>query len=167
MHDGTLLAFSRWLGATALSHGIQTHKWIIPTLQTVHILGLAALFSSVVLVDLRALRVLQRDVPLQEVARRFLPPVLPLLLVLLATGSLLIVGEPRRCLLNDTFYLKLALIALALLLTAAWRRGLAAGYLEQGAWRQRAGQLAAGLSLLAWSGVLFAGRWIAYTQVDG
>jgi hypothetical protein len=167
MADGSLLAFSKWLSATALSHAIQTEKWIIPTLQTIHILGVALVFSSVILVDLRALRILQRDVPLADVAQRFLPPVRPLLLLLMVTGSLLIIGEPRRSLLNETFYLKLAMIVLALLLTAALQRAFANGFLEKGAWQQRAGQLAAGLSMLAWCSVLFAGRWIAYTQVGG
>jgi hypothetical protein len=167
MAHGVLLALSKWLGATALSHAIQTGKWIIPTLQTVHILGVAVVFSAVILVDLRALRILQRDVPLAEVARRFLPALWPVLGLLLATGSLLIIGEPRRSLLNTTFYLKLALIALALLLTAALQRALATGFLEQGAWQRRAGQLVAGCSVLAWCSVLVAGRWIAYTEVGG
>jgi len=167
MASGTVAALAQWLGASALSHTIQTHAWVIPTLQTVHILCVALVFSSVILVDLRALRLLQRDASLEEVARRFLPAVLPLVLVLLATGILLIIGEPKRSLLNETFYLKLALIGLSLVLTAALRRAFSRGFLEEGARWQRAGQLVAGLSMLAWCGVLFAGRWIAYTQVDG
>jgi len=167
MADAALLALCKWLGATALSQAIQTEKWIIPALQTIHILCVATVFSSVVLVDLRVLRLLQRDAPLADVARRFLAPLPALLLVLLATGLLLIVGEPRRSLLNQTFYLKLALILCALLLTAALRRAAGDLALDQAAWRRRAAQAAAGLSMLAWCGVLFAGRWIAYTQVEG
>jgi hypothetical protein len=167
MADASLLAFSKWLGATALSHAIQTERWVIPTLQTIHILGVAVVFSSVILVDLRALRILQRDLPLADVARRFLPPLPLLLLLLLVTGSLLIIGEPRRALLNETFYLKLAMIVIALLLTGAVGRAFTSGFLDRGAWQKRTGQLAAALSAFAWCGVLFAGRWIAYTQVGG
>ena len=100
--------------------------WIIPTLQTIHILGVAVVFSSAVLVDLRLWRLLQRDVPLPEVARRFLPVIWPVLLMLLITGSLLIIGEPRRSLLNTTFYLKMALLAVAMLLTVALQWSLSA-----------------------------------------
>ena len=64
---------SKWLAATPLSHTIQNAGWVIPTLQTIHILSVAVLFSSAVLVDLRLWRALQRDVPLADVARRFLP----------------------------------------------------------------------------------------------
>src|ERR1700738_2736257 len=119
MIDVGLSEFCKWLAATPLSHTIQTTGWIIPTLQTIHILSVAVLFSSAVLVDLRIWRAMQRDVPLADVARRFLPTIWPVLLILLITGSLLIIGEPRRSLLNTTFYLKMTLLAFAVVLTAA------------------------------------------------
>lgn len=158
-----LTALSKWLAATSLSHVIQTTGWVIPTLQTIHILCVAVLFSSAVLVDLRLLRLLQRDVPVPDVARRFLPPIWPVLVVLLVTGSLLIVGEPHRSLINVTFYLKMGLLLAGILVTALLQRSFAAApaYWQ----RPRAvGQLAAVASLVIWCGVLFAGRWIAYTQ---
>ena len=117
-----LTGFSKWLAATSLSHTIQTVTWIIPTLQTIHILCVAIAFSSAVLVDLRIFRVFERNEPLREVTRRFLPPIWPVLLILLVTGSLLIIGEPRRSLVNTTFYLKMALLLVAILLTATLQR---------------------------------------------
>lgn len=166
MLGGALTALSKWLAATSLSSVIQTTGWIIPTLQTIHILCVAVLFSSAVLFDLRMLRILQRDVPLPEVARRFLPVIWPVLLVLLATGSLLIIGEPRRSLVNATFYLKMGLLLLGVLVTWSLQAPLAAtpGFWDRGAGRRTAGQLAAVVSILVWCGVIFAGRWIAYTQ---
>src|ERR1700686_5701355 len=110
MIDLGLSEFCGWLAATPLSHAIQTAGWIIPALQTIHILSVAVVFSSAILVDLRIWRLLERDVPLPDVARRFLPAIWPVLLILLTTGSLLIVGEPGRCLLNSPFFLKLALL---------------------------------------------------------
>jgi len=165
--DILLRDLSKWLAATPLSHTIQTNGWVIPTLQTIHILSVAVLFSSAILVDLRFYRALQRDVPLADVARRFLPTIWPVLLILLITGSLLIIGEPRRSLLNNTFYLKMALLAVAVLLTLAlqWSLRAAPEFWERDRRRRIAGQLAATVSILVWCGILFAGRWIAYTQV--
>jgi len=165
--DILLRDLSKWLAATSLSHTIQTNGWVIPTLQTIHILSVAVLFSSAILVDLRFYRALQRDVPLADVARRFLPTIWPVLLILLITGSLLIIGEPRRSLLNNTFYLKMALLAVAVLLTLAlqWSLRAAPEFWERDCRRRIAGQLAATVSILVWCGILFAGRWIAYTQV--
>ena len=166
MIDVALSELSKWLAATSLCHTIQTTSWIIPTIQIVHILGVAVLFSSAVLVDLRIWRLLERDIPLTQVARRFLPPIWPALLILLITGSLLIIGEPRRSLLNSTFYLKMALLAVAIMLTAGLQRSIS---LSPDSWdkdrrRRLAARFAATASIAVWCGILFAGRWIAYTQ---
>ncbi len=166
MISGGLSEFSKWLAATALSHTIQVVGWIIPALQTIHILSVAVVFSSAVLVDLRIWRLLGRDEPLPAVARRFLPAIWPVLLILLITGSLLIIGEPRRSLLNSTFYLKMALLAVAILLTAGMQRSMSSSpdFWDRDRTRRIAGQVAATVSILVWCGILFAGRWIAYTQ---
>jgi hypothetical protein len=167
MIEAGLRDFSKWLAATPLSHTIQTTGWIIPALQTIHILAVAVLFSSAILVNLRLWRALQRDAPLADVARRFLPVIWPVVIILLLTGSLLIVGEPRRSLLNTTFYLKMALLVCALVLTGAlqWSLSSAPQFWERNRGRRVMARLAATLSILLWSGVLFAGRFIAYTQV--
>src|SRR6478752_6039309 len=125
---------SKWLSATPLSHTIQTTSWIIPALQTIHILCVAVLFSAAVLVDLRIWRLILRDLPLRDVGRRFLPLIWPVVLVLLLTGSL------------------------------QWSLA-SPGFWDQDNARRVAARLAATASLLAWCGIIFAGRFIAYTQV--
>jgi putative copper export protein len=166
MLDVALKEFCNWLAATSLSNTIQTIGWIIPTVQTIHILSVAVLFTSAVLVDLRVWRLLERDVPLPEVARRFLPPIWPIVLILLITGSLLIIGEPRRSLLNSTFYVKMVLLAVALVLTAGlqWSLSSSRDASNKSPSRWIAEHFAATASVVVWSGILFAGRWIAYTQ---
>jgi Family of unknown function (DUF6644) len=163
-----LSELSKWLAATSLSHTIQTVSWIIPTLQTIHILSVAVVFSAAVLVDLRIFRMFEREVPLSQVSRRFLPTIWPVLLILLLTGSLLIIGEPRRSLTNSTFQLKMALLVIAILLTIVLQRSVAAApdsWDKEGG-RRIAGRLMATASILVWCGILFAGRWIAYTQAE-
>jgi hypothetical protein len=161
------LPLANWLGATSLSRSIQTAGWIIPALQTIHILCVAVLFSSALLAGLRLLGVFERELPLTSVMRRFLPAIWPVLLILLTTGTLLIVAEPKRSLLNSTFYLKMALLAFAILLTAGIQRSLSIdpNFWDKNNLRQAAGWFAAALSILIWTGIIFAGRWIAYTAV--
>jgi hypothetical protein len=151
--------FCNWLASTSVSQVIQTTKWIIPTLQTIHILAIAALFSSAILFDLRLWGVVERDLPLKDTARRFLP-------VLLTSGAFLIVGEPKRALLNTTFYLKMALLACAILVTLGlqWSLSAAPDFWDRDRRRKNAGLFCATVSIMAWSGVLIAGRWIAYTD---
>src|SRR3984893_3074137 len=166
MSDLGLSAFSKWLAETPPRHPLQPTTWVIPSLQTIHILSVAAVFSAAILVDLRIWRLLERDQPLPDVARRFLPTIWPVLLILLVTVSLLIVGEPRRSLLNSTFYLKMALLVVAIALTAGLQRTISSSpnFWDRDLTRLIAGRFAAAVSILVWCGILFAGRWIAYTQ---
>ena len=157
-----------WLAGTSLSHTIQAIDWVIPAVQTVHILCVGVLFSSAVLVDLRLLGLLGKRLPLYDVAQRHFPIIWPVLIVLLITGSILIIGEPRRSLGNFTFYLKMALLAVAIVVTIALQKSISRSphLWDRNPGRRRVGRIGACFSMLVWCGILFAGRWIAYTQVD-
>jgi hypothetical protein len=150
--------FSEWLSATAPSQYIQVTPGIIPGLQSVHIVCVAVLFAGAFLFDLRVLGSGMRSEPLRAVADRFVPSIWACVLVLLATGSLLIVAEPARTLSNPSFYLKLCALALALLVTLGLR-AFARGQKPVGALQV----IAALASILLWATVIVAGRYIAYT----
>ena len=160
-------AFSDWLSATPLSMQIQTVSWIIPTVQTIHILSIALVMSSAAMVDLRVLGVLWRGEPLVAVTRRFLPWIWWTLLVLLLSGATLIIGEPERSLANPAFILKMSLLAAVLIVTVVFQKGIAGDHLfwERSAKRRVNGRVLAGLSLVLWVGIVFAGRWIAYVDL--
>ena len=57
----TLHAFAEWLGQTPVSLVIQNVSWIIPAVQSVHILCIAIVVSSAFMVDLRLLGVIGKD----------------------------------------------------------------------------------------------------------
>jgi len=153
-----------WLQHTSLSHAIRVTGWVIPTAQIVHILAIAVVVSSALMIDLRLIAVLAVDQRPSDVAARFMPFVWWPLLVLLATGAVMIVGEPPRELKNPAFQLKMPLLAAALIVT--WLIGLLLRRLPAGGGASRGRRLAAAtialLSMLLWCGVIFAGRWIAY-----
>jgi hypothetical protein len=153
-----------WIDQTALSQAIQVTKWVVPLVQTVHILAIAVVASSVFMIDLRLVGLFWADRPLHEVSSRFLPLVWWPLLILLATGIIMIFGEPARELKNPAFQLKMALLVAALLVTGLFqllqRRDAAFGDLRAGA--RLAPAAVAIVSMLLWSAIVFAGRWIAY-----
>jgi len=156
-------AFCEWLSNTPLSMVIQNAFWVIPTVQTIHIASIAIVMSSIIMLDMRLLGVSARGRTVESVAARFLPWVWGALVVLLLSGSLLIIGEPARELLSQVFWLKMTLLIGALLLTFGIQRGSrgAAALWE----RHRAvAALVAVASLLLWMGILAAGRWIAYVE---
>jgi hypothetical protein len=155
---------SVWIDQTALSHAIQVTKWVVPAVQTVHILAIAVVASSVLMIDLRLLGVFWADRPVNAVASRFLPLVWWPLLLLLATGAIMIIGEPARSLKNPAFQLKMTLLVAALLVTGLFqllqRRNAAFGDRRSGS--HAAAAAIAVVSMLLWSSIVFAGRWIAY-----
>ena len=149
-------AFLDAVGRTALSQTLQTVAWLIPLIQSIHIFALAVVFTSAALVDLRLLGVAARGQPLWRLGQRFLPSVGWGVLVLLATGLLLMVAEPRRALLNPFFQLKMAALALVGALTFAIAR-MAARSQEPAAAKPMA--IA---SIVLWLAIIALGRWIAY-----
>jgi len=161
-------AFSDWLAATPLSTQIKSIDWIIPTVQTVHILSISIVMSAAAIMDLSVLGVLSRREPLAEIVYRFLPWIWWTLIVLAVSGGTLIVAEPGRSLGNPAFVAKMSLLAAVLVLTLLFQRGLRHDerYWEISAGRRLGGRLIAGFSLIIWAGVVFAGRWIAYIDVD-
>src|ERR1700733_2247424 len=161
-------AFSDWLAATALSMQIKTVEWIIPTVQTIHILSISIVVSAAAMVDLRVLGVLSRGQPIAAVAHRFVPWIWWTLVVLLLSGSTLIIGEPDRSLRNPAFILKMSMLVAVLVLTLLFQRGLRHSdrFWESSSGRRIGGRLIAAASLVFWVGIVFAGRWIAYIHVD-
>jgi hypothetical protein len=159
-------SFCQWLAATALSQSIQSVEWVIPAVQTVHILAVAAVMASVLMIDLRLLGVGAREWTIASAAKRFLPYVWWPLPVLLATGLTLIVAEPARALQNPVFLLKMGLLIAAISITLACQIPLQrdAAFWDRNTGRRRAAGLMAIASLPLWIGIVFAGRWIAYFQ---
>jgi hypothetical protein len=162
----SLDAFCAHLSKTALSQAIQATDWVIPAVQTVHIVAVATVITSILMVDLRLVGFAGRQQSIAAVANRYLPPVWYALPILLLTGTTLIIAEPARSLQNWVFILKMGLLVLAAAVTLACQLPLRkdAGYWDASAARRRKVRLIAFLSLPLWIAVLFAGRWIAYVQ---
>ncbi|MFZ1990976.1 MAG: DUF6644 family protein [Alphaproteobacteria bacterium] len=149
-----------WLAQTQASQTIKEISWIIPTVQTIHILAIAAVVGSMVLLDLRVLGIAARAQSLSSVSERLLPWVWRALIVLLLTGIVMVTGEPGRSLVNSIFQIKMALVIVAAVLTFFLQRSLRARGAAEAA--PADAKAIAALSLVTWVLIVFAGRWIAY-----
>jgi hypothetical protein len=113
--------------------------------------------------DLRILGVAPR-IPLTEM-RRFLPVLWGGFWLNAVSGVLLLIGYPTKALTNPVFYLKLTLIAVAMVLLvrisrSAFGEGDARRAPEAQSHRLRRLAIA---SLVCWTGAITAGRLLAYT----
>jgi uncharacterized membrane protein SirB2 len=180
MSDSTLTATLRWAGPhpvdefcswlkdTPFSVTLQSVRWIIPAIQSIHIFAIAAVISAAVMITLRSFGLAARDQASRAVFARFLPIIGWSLPVLLCTGALLIVAEPARSLENPAFWLKMSLLFVALVLIA-FQRFDGKGdvpFWEATPVRRGAAKLVAVVFLALWVAIIFAGRWIAYVQVS-
>ena len=145
-----------WIDATPLSQAIQATSWVVPAVQTVHILAIAAL-----MINLRLANWVGRDQSLAQVSGRFSPVIWWALPVLLISGIFLIIGEPARALKNNIFQIKMLLVISAVFVTWFFAAPLKKNPAH---WDARAGvgMLVALVSSALWVGIIFAGRWIAY-----
>ena len=151
-----------WLAASPLSQFLAAHKWITPALQSVHILAIAALMASVLVVDLRLLGVGGDAGSLRQVTCRYIAWIWRALVVLLLTGALLVVGEPARELANWVFQMTMGLVMAAAGLTALAQRPIREGAEASPQRRPSWSAAFACVSLALWVGIVLAGRWIAY-----
>ena len=156
--------FCVWLDQTPLSQAFQSTDWLVPTVQTIHILAVALIIGAVLTINLRLLGWSNLDQPLERVCARFVPFIWWPLLALLATGTIMIIGEPARSLQNPVFQLKMALIAIALVVVGVLQTRVRRSPAFETTVMRRRGA-AAGIALfsaLLWGGIIVAGRWIAY-----
>jgi hypothetical protein len=137
--------------------------WAYPAVETVHIIGLALLFGTIVIVDLRLLG-LGRNVSAVAVTRNVLPWTLGGFCVAAATGSLMFTAHAGEFVTLPIFLLKMSLIVVGGVNAALLRVGAlrSAGRWDLAILPPPRVRVAAGLSLLLWIGVIACGRLLAY-----
>jgi hypothetical protein len=152
-----------WLEATAAATAMRQSLWLYPIVEILHILGFVILVGSAAMFDLRLLG-LSRQLPVTGMERHLLPWARVSVLVIVPTGALMFVAHATEFAGNPAFRLKLILLGLAALnaalfhlrpfrQVAAWDHGMRAPL---------AARVAAGLSLILWTGVIACGRLLAY-----
>ncbi len=149
---------------------MQVHqRWVIPAIQSIHILGIAAVMGSVLMIELRILGWGGRDQTLGQTASRFGRSLSAALWLMLATGLLMVIAEPVRELVTFSFWAKMCLIAIEVLALALLRARTAR---RDQSWEDRISRsspikIVALLTLFVWLAVIVLGRLIAYDHVWG
>ncbi len=156
--------FCDWLSRTNISIAFQSANWFVPLVQTVHIIAIATLLTSVYVVSFRLIGVTRGAQPLAVLTAKSTPWVWATLCVLLGTGILLTITEPARELLNWAFRVKMLLVlALAgIMLIVQTRLRRSPEYWTVSPTRRRAARAVGIAAVIIGAGIVTAGRWIAY-----
>ena len=135
--------------------GLASHPIAYPALEVVHIVGIALLLGSLVLLELRVWG-LAPELPLRPLARLALSVTVLGFALVACSGLLLFSAHPAEMLSNRAFLIKLGLVHLAGL-NAAWFHGRGSLVKCDGLARAQT-VISTGL----WLSAIVCGRWIAY-----
>ena len=148
--------------ASGLGRFMREALYAYPAAEAVHIAGLALLFGSIAIVDLRLLG-LGRRIPLMPLVAFAVPWSLAGFVIAASAGLLMFSAHAQEFLTQPVFMLKMGLILAGGLNAAILHTGpLRASGADFDAHPTPGVRLAAALSLLLWLGVIACGRLLAY-----
>ena len=156
------MEFLIWIQDTVFSTWLRESDWALFALLIVHTIGMAFLSGTGMVVALRILGIAPQ-VPLSLLSR-FVPVMMLGLIAAILSGVLLVVSYPAKALTNPLFYIKLAILTIALLVTRRIVKHITSnsqfdlGPLPDSLRRR------AMLSLALWAFGITAGKFLAYTN---
>lgn len=150
--------------ASGLGRMMRESLWAYPIVETSHIIGLAIVYGSIVVVDLRLLG-LSRAMSASRLARHALPWTVGAFFLVMTTGLMMFTAHTADFLGNRIFILKMGLILTGIVNAAMLHAGAlrTVADWDTGALPPNRVRVAAALSIVVWTGVIACGRFLAYT----
>jgi hypothetical protein len=156
------LEFAKALGGSPLSIWVQSHLWVTPLLQSIHIVMIGVVFVAILMITLRVLGQVGTDETFAVVWNRFSPWMWGGIGVMALTGTVLGIGEPVREASALSFWLKMCLIVVGILSALAFGRTLRPVAYLGGTQFSGGAKLVAAGTVVLWLFIIFLGRAIAY-----
>jgi putative flippase GtrA len=156
-----LFPFFQWCEASSVGDAIRQSLWAFAVIESIHLLGLAAIGGAVLVVDLRMLGLGLRQQPIAEVARSAHPWFVGSLAVMLVTGVALFLSEAVKCYYSTPFWVKISSLTLAIIFSFTIRRTITLA--DESRIRPIWYKVVALVSLALWFGVGAGGRWIGFS----
>jgi hypothetical protein len=149
---------------SALGLAMRQWLWLYPAVEVVHLCGIALLFGSIAVLDLRLLG-FSRRLSVRALAAHTLPWTIGSFVLIVPSGLAMFVAHAGDLIASPVFALKGCLIMAAVVNAAVFHAGAFRG---AAAWDvdavpPGAARAAAALSLLLWLSVIACGRLLAYT----
>jgi uncharacterized membrane protein len=163
-----LKAWQTAMGLWPIASAVRDTVWVKAMLESVHILAMGLVLFAVGMITLRLAGLAGRSGSLNEMMRRFTPWIWAALIVVFITGFILLTGAGnRRGMPTPMFQLKMVMMVISILVTAALQLTLQsnAAFWEMTAGRRLAARVIAPVCLLLWMFTVCTGRWLAYGSV--
>jgi hypothetical protein len=155
--------------STSLSDALKNASWVVPLLQSIHIVMIGVVFVSMLVVALRVLGRVRAEEPLARVWGRFAPFFWSGIVLMAITGTLLTIAEPVREFMTLSFRIKVVLLVVGIASAAAFGRSVRkAGQAAQSTRAAPGVRVTVIATVALWLAIIFMGRAIAYdTSVWG
>lgn len=157
----------QWLADTGWSIALHESQYAYAVIESIHVWALCLFVGFAVLLDLRLVGAIFRDVPVSDMARRVLPWTKVGFAIMVLSGIVLFYAIPLRTYHNVFFRIKVVLLILAGLNAFVFHHGI---YAKVAHWDlkipPRAARMAGLCSLALWVAIIFSGRLIAYNWFD-
>ena len=157
----SLLPLFQWFYDSSLGETIRDSTWLFPVIEALHLLGLALVAGTVLLVDLRLLGVGLRQQPVAQLWATARPLLLGALVLMFVSGTLLFLSESIKAYYSFAFWIKMTSLLLVLVFTFTVRRHVIHNGLTVD--RPQLARWTAVVSLTLWFGVAWGGRWIGFS----
>lgn len=154
----------QWIYVTRLSISIRESTWLFPIIESIHTLGIVLVVGTVSVFDLRLLGLIMKREPVSRIGCQVLPWTWTGFVVMFLTGLLLSIAESATNYHNVAFRIKLLLLLLVGLNPLIFHLTI---YRTVNSWdvanvTPLRARTAAICSLVLWTGIIVAGRMIAY-----
>ncbi|HYP79939.1 MAG TPA: DUF6644 family protein [Steroidobacteraceae bacterium] len=137
----------------------------MPFVESAHVLAIATVFGTILIVDLRLLGWAGAHRPFSVVSREMLPKTWVAFAAAVVTGALMFAPNAITYYGNTAFRLKMLALVLAGLNMAVFHLLTARSpNWEDNAHPPAPGRVAAVLSIALWVAIIFLGRWIGFTK---
>jgi len=153
----SVLSWFIWLSKSPVGEVMQKSTWGFAVVEIVHLLALAALGGTVLIMDLKLLGVIFKHQQVSRIARDLNPIFLGSLVFMVLSGVMLVSEEALKCYYNPAFRLKMLLLFLAIVFYFTLHRKALRISQDHPSWGSRA---AAAISLALWLSIGLAGRAI-------
>ncbi len=154
-----------WLQETGVATGIRDSLLLFPLIEAVHVIGLALVFGTIMIIDLRLLGAASNRRSFRRMSAEIMKWTWAAFAVTALTGVLMFITNATVYYNNLYFRAKIALLVLAGInvLVFELTAGRSMQQWDQAPSAPRSGRLVATVSLVVWVGVIVAGRMIGFT----
>lgn len=149
-----------WFEMTSIGVVVRESIWMFPVIEAVHLLGLCLLGGTLLVVDLRMLGWGLNRQTIGELSDNMRPWLNGAIALMGTTGVLLFLSEAVKCYYNQSYWVKMITLVIALIFTFTLRAHVAGNGGMSASIRTR---LVAVASMMLWFTVAAAGRWIGFS----